>query len=283
MAEDQVDHLALAEEAARRSDLAVRCSEQGRRDEAVAAAEEAVRLYRTLAEDFPAMFGTEAERAAALATAIREGRPLVSTVAPAAPRPREPEVETATAGISEPGTAGAPDEPGAVTAGPEQPVAPAPAEARPGRSRRRRVVPAMVVSAAAVAVLLGAVGAAGWVLSRPQMPAPAPVQSPPPAAAPARAWTATARIDVAPTGVTLRSAPSTTGAPVGRLSPGAEVPIRCGEIGRMTSSEVGEQSSSWLRTTAGAYLAAVNVEFQGPSPVPNCVPGRPPVPVPHHR
>jgi uncharacterized protein YraI len=106
---------------------------------------------------------------------------------------------------------------------------------------------------------------------------------PPPAPVPVTRWTATARAEVAPTGVTLRSAPSTSAPAVGRLPAGEEIEIRCGEIGRMTSAESGERSAGWLRTTAGSYLAAVNVEFDGPDPVRSCTPGRAPVPVPHRR
>ena len=197
----------------------------------------------------------------------------------------EPAEETTTAGVSAPPTARVLDEPGAAAASePEPPVPRAPSTRHLGRSRRRTVVSATAVVAAVLAVLLGAIGVAGWALSRPHTPISVPAaQAPPPAAVPVRQWTATARIDVAPTGVTLRSAPSTAGAPVGRLTANAEVQIQCGEIGRMTSSDAGERSSSWLRTTAGNYLAAVNVEVRGPSPMTNCTPGRPPVPVPHHR
>ncbi len=287
MAEDQVDHLAVAEEAVRLNRLAIRQSEEGRRDQALAAAEEAARLYRALAQDFPAMFGPDAERADALAAAIREDRPWASTAVPAAARQREPADETTTAGASAPPAARVLDEPTAVaTPEPEPPVPPAPTTRHPGRSRRRTVVSAAVVVAAVLAVLLGAIGVAGWALSRPHTPTSVPAQAPPPpppAAVPARQWTATARIDVAPTGVTLRSAPSTAGTPVGRLTANADVQIQCGEIGRMTSTDAGERSSSWLRTTAGGYLAAINVEVHGPSPVTNCTPGQPPVPVPHHR
>lgn len=284
MAEDQVDHLTVAEEAVRLNNLAIRQSEEGRRDQALAAAEEAARLYRALAEDFPAMFGTDAERADALAEAIREDRPRASAAVPTAVRQGEPADEPTAAGVPAPDTAHVLDEPRAVaTPEPEPPVRPAPATRHLGRSRRRTVVSATVVVAAVLAVLLGAIGVAGWALSRPHTPTSVPAQAPPPAAIPARPWTATARIDVAPTGVTLRSAPSTAGAPIGRLPADADVQIQCGEIGRMTSTDAGERSSSWLRTTAGSYLAAVNVEVRGPSPVTNCIPGQPPVPLPHHR
>ena len=292
MAGEQVDHLAVAAEALRLNTLAIRQSEEGRRDEALAAADEAARLYRALAEDFPAMFGTDAERADALAAAIRDDRPTASTVRPPAARPCEPTDETTTAGVSAPRTAhsaGALDEPGAVaTPEPEPPVPPALDTRRLGRSGRRTGVSATVVVVAVSAVLLGAVGVAGWALSRPpaptSAPAPAPAQAQaPPPGVPARPWTATARIDVAPTGVTLRSAPSTAGAPVGRLPAGVDVQIQCGEIGRMTSTDTGERSASWLRTTTRSYLAAVNVEVSGPGSVPHCTPGQPPVPLPHHR
>lgn len=280
MAEDQVDHLTVAEEAVRLNNLAIRQSEEGRRDQALAAAEEAARLYRALAEDFPAMFGTDAERADALAEAIREDRPRPSAAVPTAVRQCETADEPTAAGGSAPDTAHVLDEPrAAATPEPE----PDPATRHLGRSGRRTVVSATVVVAAVLAVLLGAIAVAGWALSRPDTPTSVPAQAPSPAAIPARPWTATARIDVAPTGVTLRSAPSTAGAPIGRLPADADVQIQCGEIGRMTSTDAGERSSSWLRTTAGSYLAAVNVEVRGPSPVTNCIPGQPPVPLPHHR
>ena len=285
MAEDQVDHLAVAEEAVRLNTLAIRQSDEGRRDQALAAAEEAARLYRALAQDFPTMFGPDAERADALAAAIREDRPRAPTAVPAAVRQREPADDTATADVSAPLTARVLGEPtAAATPEPEPPVPPASTTGHLGRSRRRTVVSTTVVVAAVVAVLLGAIGVAGWAWSRPPAPTSVPAaQAPPPAAIPVRQWVAVARIDVAPTGVTLRSAPSTTGAPVGRLTPNADVQIQCGAIGRMTSSDAGERSSSWLRTTAGGYLAAINVEVRGPSPVTNCTPGQPPVALPHHR
>ncbi|MDN5917973.1 MAG: hypothetical protein L0I76_23240 [Pseudonocardia sp.] len=280
MAEDQGDTLAEAAEAMRLNNLAIRQREQGRREEARTAAEGAENLYRALAERYPVMFGPDAEQADALAAAIRSDRPRASTARSTAPRPCDPDDETTTAGISTAGTARALDEPRAVaTPGPEPPAP----NARHGRPRWRTVI-----TAAVVAVLLGAIGAAGWALSRPHTPAPVPisvpVQQPPPAAVPAGPWTATARTDVAPTGVTLRSAPSiTAGAAVGRLPTGDEVQIQCGEIGYLTSNDADERSSSWLRTTAGSYLAAINVEVRGPSPVTNCTPGQPPVPLPHHR
>lgn len=281
MAEDQNDTLAAAEEAMRLNNLAIRQREQGRREEALAAAEGAVKLYRALAEPYPVMFGPDAEQADALAAAIRSGRPTASTAIPTAPRPCDPDDETTTVGISTASTPRALDEPRTIaTPGPEPP---APNARRHGRPRRRTMIAATVV-AAAVAVLLGAIGAAGWALSRPHTPAPVPVQQPPLATIPAGPWTATARTDVAPTGVTLRSAPSiTAGAPVGRLPTGAEVQIQCGEIGYMTSTDADDRSSSWLRTAAGSYLAAINLEVRGPSPVTNCTPGQPPVPLPHHR
>lgn len=279
MAEDKIDHLAMAGDAARLSDLAVRRSEEGRRDEALTAAEEAVTLYRALAEDFPTMFGADAEHAGALATAIREGRPLAPAAVSTAARPRERADESVPAGRPAPGTAPVPDGPGSdVTSGPEPAVPPARTAGGPGRSRRRTVVSVVAVSAAVV-VVLGGIGAAGWALSRPHPPAAAPA---PPAAAPARPWTGTARTDVAPTGVTLRSAPSTAGTSVGRLLTGVEVQIQCAEVGRMTSTDGGERSSAWLRTSAGAYLAAINADVRGPSPMKNCKPGGPPVPLPHH-
>jgi hypothetical protein len=277
VAEDQ-DHLAAAAEAVRLRDLAIELSDDGRRGEALAAAEEAATLHRALAVDYPALFGRPAEEAEALVAAIREDRPRAPAAVPTAPRPREPRVETTTTSVSAAGSGRPPEEPTAVaTPAPESPKPRAP-EARRRRSRRRTAIVAAVV-----AVLLGAVGAVGWALSRPPAPAPAPVPPPPPAAAPALPWVATARPDVAPTGVALRSAPSATGNPVGRASAGAEIPIQCGQIGTAISTETGERSSSWLRTTAGAYVAAVNVVFRGPEQVTNCAPGRPPVPVPHHR
>lgn len=281
MAEDQRDTLAAAAEAMRLNDLAIRQHEQGRRKEALAAADGTVKLYRALAEHYPVMFGPDAEQADALAAAIRSDRPRASTEVPTAPRPCAPDDETTTAGISTACTARVLDEPRAVAT---------PKARRHGRPQRRTVMTAAVVAAAVVAVLLGAMGADGWGLSRPHTPAPVavpvavPVQQPTLATIPAGPWTATARTDVAPTGVTLRSAPTITGAaPVGRLSTGAEVQIQCGEIGYMTSTDADEHSSSWLRTTAGSYLAAINVEVRGPSPVTNCTPGQPPVPLPHHR
>ncbi|MBP2369570.1 hypothetical protein [Pseudonocardia parietis] len=281
MAEDQVDALTVAEQAARLNDLAVHRSAQGQRDEALAAAEEAARLYHALTERFPVLFGTDAERADALATALREDRPGVSSLAPtpAGSGPTGP-------GASTLGTVRIPDEPGAgATPGPEPPARPAPAAGRPCRSRRRTVLSAALM-AAAMTVLIGTVGSADQAL--PQVRTPAPVREDPPPApvpppVPVLSWTATARPDVAPTGVTLRSTPSTAGDPVGRLPAGADAPIQCGEIGRTTSTETGESSSSWLRTTAGGYLSAVNVEVRGPDPVRNCTPGQPPVPLPHHR
>lgn len=252
VAEDQVDALTVAEQAARLNDLAVQRSVQGRRDEALAAAEEAARLYHALAERFPVLFGADAERADALATALREDRPGVSSVAPTPP-------------------------------GPEPPARPVPAAGRPGRSRRRSMLSAALM-AAALTVLIGTAGSADQALPQVRTPAPVREHPPPvPAPAPVLSWTATARTDVAPTGVTLRSTPSTAGDPVGRLPAGVDAPIRCGEIGRTTSTETGESSSSWLRTTAGGYLAAVNVEVRGPDPVRNCNPGQPAVPLPRHR
>lgn len=282
MAEDRVDPLAVAEQAARLNDLAVHRGEQGRRDEALVAAEEAARLYRALAERFPVLFGTDAERADALATVLRGDGSGASS---AAPTPAGP------TGAAALGTVRALDEPGAGAApGPDPPARPAPTAAgRPGRSRRRTVVSAALMvtaMAAATAVLLGTVGAVDWALPLAHTPAPVQEQPPPvpaPVPVPVMSWTATARIDVAPTGVTLRSTPSTTGTPVGRLPAGADAPIQCGEIGRPTSTETGERSSSWLRTTAGGYLAAVNVEVRGPDPVRNCTPGQPPVPLPRQR
>ncbi len=285
MAEEQVDHLAVAEEAVRLNTLAIRQSEEGRREQALAAAEEAARLYRALADDFPAMFGTDAKRADALAAAIRDDlRGRASTAVPTAVRQCEPADGSTTAGVSAAHIAGVLGEPTAVASPePEPPVPPASTTRLLGRSRRRTVVSATAVVVAVLAVLVGAIGVAGWTLSRPLSPTSAPAQAPPPAPLPARPWTATARLDVAPTGVTLRSAPSTAGAPIGRLPAGANVQIQCGEIGRMTSTDADERSSSWLRTTAGSYLAAVNVEVHGPSTVSNCTPGQPPVPLPRRR
>lgn len=279
MAEDQGERLAVAAEAVRLHNLAIQLSEEGERESALPMAEEAVKLYRTLAVPFPALFGTYAEQADALVAAIRGGRPSGSTARPIAAQPREPEDETTVADVSGASTGGLRDGATAVaTPRPGEP--PDPPASADHRSRPRGTT----VAAAVVVVLLGASGAAGWALLRPHPPAPVAVQPPPaaPAAIPARPWTATARTDVAPTGVTLRSAPSTAGARVGRLSAGAEVQIQCGEIGHLTSTDGGERSSSWLRTTAGAYLAAINVEFRGPDPVTNCNSGQPPVPVPHH-
>lgn len=279
MAEDQVDSLTVAEQAARLNDLAVHRSAQGRREEALAAAQEAARLYHALTERFPVLFGTDAERADALATALREDRPGVSPVAPTPAEPTAP-------GASPPGPVRVLDEPGAgATPGPEPPARPAPAAGRARRPRRRTMLSAALM-AAAMTVLIGTVGSADQALPQVHTPAPVrehppPVPVPPPA--PVLSWTATARTDVAPTGVTLRSAASTAGDPVGRLPAGVDAPIRCGEIGRTTSTETGERSSSWLRTTAGGYLAAVNVEVRGPDPVRNCTPGQPPVPLPRHR
>lgn len=279
MAEDQ-DHLAAAAEAVRLRDLAIELSDNGRRGEALAAAEEAATLHRALAADYPALFGRPAEDADALVVAIREGRPRAPAALPTPPRRREPKVEVTTSAVSSAGGGPPPDEPTAVaTPAPEPPTPPVP-EARRHRSRPRRTA---VVAAVVAVLLLGAVGALGWALSRPPAPAPAPVQPPPPAVAPPLPWIATARPDVAPTGVALRSAPSATGNPVGRIPAGVEIPIRCGQIGTAVSTETGERSSSWLRTTTGAYVAAVNVVFRGPDPVTNCAPGRPPVPVPHRR
>ena len=280
MADDAVDHLAMAEEAARLHFLAVEHGTEGRRDEALTAAEEAAGLYRALAGDFPVLFGADAERADALATAIRDGRPVGPAMEPVPVRTRG-----SVAGASAPeavarDTARAPDAP-AVAA----PVAdpPAPVDTRP-RRWRRGVLPATVVAAAVVAVLFGTLGAVGRPLAG--SPPPAPVQvrmQPPPAPVTVEPWTATPRADVAPPGVALRSAPSTAGDPAGRLAPGEEIRIQCGEVGRMTASETGERSAAWLRTTAGSYLAAVNVEFRGPSPIRSCTGGQPAVPLPHHR
>ncbi|MBC3193902.1 hypothetical protein H7X46_22840 [Pseudonocardia sp. C8] len=281
MAGDQDDHLAEAGEAVRLSDLAIRQSAEGRREQALAAAEGAARLYRALAEGFPVMFGPDAERADALAAAIREDRPIASTPEPTTSRQCAPADQITTAGVPASHTARVPDGPAAVSAPePEPPTPPVLTTRRTGRSRRRTVLSAVVS-----AVLLVPVGMAGWAFSRPPTPTPVPVQAQaPPAAVPATpTWTATARIDVAPTGVTLRSVPSTAGAPVGRLQAGAVVRIQCGEIGRMTSTDAGERSSTWLRVAAGSYLAAVNVEVRGSRPVTNCIPGQPPAPIPHHR
>jgi hypothetical protein len=276
VAEDQ-DHLAAAAEAVRLRDLAIELSDDGRRGEALAAAEEAATLHRALAVDYPALFGRPAEEADALVDAIREGRLRAPAAVPTAPRPREPSVETTA--VSAAGSARPAEEPTAVATPAPEPPNPRAPEARRRRPRPRR---SAIVTAVVAVLLLGAVGAVGWVLSRPPAPAPAPVP-PPPAAVPALPWIATARTDVAPTGVALRSAPSATGNPVGRAAAGAEIPIQCGQIGAVISTETGERSSSWLRTTSGAYLAAVNVVFRGPDPVANCAPGRPPVPVPHRR
>ncbi|ALE74343.1 hypothetical protein AD006_25010 [Pseudonocardia sp. EC080610-09] len=274
MTDQHVDHLAAAERAARMDDLAVRRGAEGRRAEAEAAADEAARLYRALAADFPAMFGGDADRAGALATALREApsggwRAVLTAAVPYGP---------ASLGARAPAAAREPD-------GPVVPTAPepaAPAGPPPGPRRRRAVTSVVMVTAAVVVVLLGTVGTAGWVLSRP--PAEAAVRTEPaPVPVPIRPWTAGARADVAPTGVALRAAPSTAGDPVGRLPVGDDVEIRCGEIGRATTTDTGERSSSWLRTATGSWVAAVNVELRGPGTITNCRPGQPPVPVPHHR
>lgn len=279
MADDAVDHLAMAEEAARLHALAVGHGTEGRRDEALTAAEEAAGLYRALAGDFPVLFGADAERTDALAAAIRDGRPVDAAMEPVPVRTRG-----RVAGPSAPEVVARDTTPvpGAAVA---TPVAdpPDPPDSRPGRWRRG-VLPATVVAAAVVAVLFGTLGAVGRPLADAPPPAPVQVQmQAPPAPVAVDPWTATPRPDVAPPGVALRSAPSTTGDPAGRLAPGEEVRIRCGEAGRMTAAENGERSAAWLRTTSGSYLAAVNVEFRGPSPIRNCTAGQPAVPLPHHR
>lgn len=280
MADDAVDHLAMAEGAARLHSLAVEHAAEGRRDEALTAAEEAAGLYRTLAGTFPVMFGVDADRTDALAAALRDGRPVEQAMEPVPVRARGSAAGQAAAEVLARDTARAPEAPAGTAPVAEPPI---PIDARPGRGRRG-AVPALVVAAAVVAVLFGTVGVVGWPLPGPQTPAPVQVQmQPPPAPVAVRPWTATPRADVAPPGVALRSAPSTTGDPAGRLAPGEEIPIQCGEVGRMTATETGERSAGWLRTTAGSYLAAVNVEFHGPSPVRNCAAGQPPVPLPHHR
>ncbi|SFN38781.1 hypothetical protein SAMN05216207_1013140 [Pseudonocardia ammonioxydans] len=276
MADDAVDHLAMAEEAARLHCLAVAHDAEGRRDEALTAAEEAAGLYRALARDFPVLFGADAERADALAAAIRDGRPVDPAMEPVPVRARGPVAGPSAPAVVARDTARAPDAPAVATPVADPPAAPV--DTRP-RRWRRGVLPA----AAVAAVLFGTLGAVGRPLAGPP---PAPVQvrmQPPPAPVAVDPWTATPRADVAPPGVALRSAPSTTGDPAGRLAPGEEVRIQCGEVGRMTASETGERSAAWLRTTAGSYLAAVNVEFRGPSPIRNCTAGQPAVPLPHHR
>ncbi|OLL76886.1 hypothetical protein Ae168Ps1_5306c [Pseudonocardia sp. Ae168_Ps1] len=274
MADQDVDHLAVAERAARMDDLAVRRGAEGRRAEAEAAADEAARLYRALAADFPAMFGGDADRAGALATALRDAPPGGWSAVLTAAVPHGP----VSLGVRAPAAARVPD-------GPVVPAEPEPAASAgppPGPRRRRTVTSVVLVTAAVVVVLLGTVGTAGWVLSRP--PAQAAVRTEPaPVPVPIRPWTASARADVAPTGVALRPAPSTAGDPVGRLPVGDDVEIRCGEIGRATTTDTGERSSSWLRTATGSWVAAVNVELRGPGTITNCRPGQPPVPVPHHR
>ncbi|MEQ3549665.1 hypothetical protein WIS52_04190 [Pseudonocardia nematodicida] len=268
MIEDRVDHIAMAERAAELKNLAARLDERGRHDEALAAAGESARLYRRLAHRFPVMFGVDAERADALVAPRRGGPTGDSPTASTATDQPGPADEHAVAASPTPATARA-AEPPIATGG------------QPARPRRRPVVSA-TVAAAAAAVLLGALGATAWALSRP--PAPDPVSmKPPPAPAPIRPWTATARVDVAPDGVALRPAPSTAGEPVGRLLVADDVRIQCGEVGRETSTETGERSASWLRTVDGQYVAAVNVDFRGPGTVRNCADGQPPVPVPHHR